>query len=389
MSSAFNNSPQGLSRIQTQENDIFKMSSTSSINTLRTESDFPSRSNSDAHALMAVRELLKKDLNKYQGTLRTDPALISLDANLIGDPSNKSLARLTEKKYLRSKSESFAHTKMLKSKLEQVQKVQKEIMKDLDSELAFPKEDSNRIPEMFYDSSEIVNILELKTLELKDAIKSRSREPFIDLDLDPSGGSMSPVGGMAAMDALATSIPHQNRFKASGLPGLVISVGASGPPSAADAASPTSTPLYSLHAPNKSLAASLSGHNIHLANHPDIQSQDLIFDPDTSFTKSEDSQRGFEVDSTSEMGSSIDGSNSRVHEAVDGTGNEWDSWTPDNLGTIQELPELGYQSDSSDTDQLIVKQKKKSPNKETGIECEVESLPTVQEEKEFELPGKH
>jgi len=50
---------------------------------------------------------------------------------------------------------------------------------------------------------------------------------------------------------------------------------------------------------------------------------------------------------------------------------------------------LGYQSDSSDTDQLIVKQKKKSPNKETGIECEVESLPTVQEEKEFELPGKH
>jgi hypothetical protein len=54
-----------------------------------------------------------------------------------------------------------------------------------------------------------------------------------------------------------------------------------------------------------------------------------------------------------------------------------ESW--DNLGTIQELPELGYQSDGSDTDLLIPKSKQKCQHKSISEGPDV-ILPTVHED---------
>ena len=54
-----------------------------------------------------------------------------------------------------------------------------------------------------------------------------------------------------------------------------------------------------------------------------------------------------------------------------------ESW--DNLGTIQELPELGYQSDGSDTDLLIPKSKQKSQPRIISDGSEA-ILPTVHED---------
>ena len=55
---------QTISRVNTNERPIFKMSDTSSVGSLNTESEFPSRSNSEARALMEVREILNNDLRK-------------------------------------------------------------------------------------------------------------------------------------------------------------------------------------------------------------------------------------------------------------------------------------------------------------------------------------
>ena len=57
-----------MSRVNTHEHAIFKMSDTSSVNSLNSEPELLSRTNSEATALSEVREILRQDLERRQSS---------------------------------------------------------------------------------------------------------------------------------------------------------------------------------------------------------------------------------------------------------------------------------------------------------------------------------
>lgn len=375
--SSANLSPPGMSRIQTKENEIFKMSDTSSVNSYHTESEFPSRSNSDAKALYEVREILRNDLSKYHGTMKPDTSLQPLDllARGEGGSSQGSGNIRTDKKRrrdIRSKSDAFNHTKILKKKLERVQSVQKEIMKELDADLRMKKEELRRHYRQqqqpaedtltsTMDTSEVISILEAKTNELKKALQTRRQEHQDHSDLDTDG---------------LASPSQENQYVSTGKervrnPTLFISV-----PSNPSITGPTpkASPYIRMEPDNfnsRTLSPQPSYQSLHSPQLSPENSFDFMLEAaaEAAAKKSEvirDDQMeelrtpaapGPSPYQPADIGTSQE-SRSQEAEQVEG---DWESWDASNLGTIQELPELGYQSDGSESELSLPKYKKRSP----------------------------
>ncbi|XP_023340441.1 uncharacterized protein LOC111710568 isoform X2 [Eurytemora carolleeae] len=393
-------SPRNMSRVQTKENEIFKMSSNSSVNTYHSESDFPSRSNSDAHALKEVRDLLKNDLNKYHGTLRSDAALVlSLEGRdlqgsqtSIQSPDASGVSLKNRRKEHRHKPDALYQTKVLRKRLEQVQSLQRELMKELDSELKYSSKDHS----ISFDASEMVNMLENKTSEVREAMKRNKSYDDADtgcmsptLDNSPFQNFSVPLPGHILNSShLAIGGSHKNRSRKSS--GISITHQMSFQQPSPGPSSPTedivAPPITYLGVPLGALPQSLSGHNVltpaaALSSHKSLtHSQDLIFDIDPLYTTQELTRDGGDGGIGGEgVTSEPPGSDLPPEQEEEEDGEPWDNWDQSNLGTIQELPELGYQSDSSDTDQLLPKSRKLSPTKTKTLESD--SLQTVPEDK--------
>jgi len=117
-----------LSRIQTNENDIFKMSETSSFNSISSESSSStSRRNSEIKAI-EIRELLHNNIHK--------------EKPFVHSPQNRHFLAKSQSK--ECSADNAEHTAMLRRKLEQVKNDHFQIKKELDSEISMDTD--NMIP---------------------------------------------------------------------------------------------------------------------------------------------------------------------------------------------------------------------------------------------------
>jgi len=382
----------GMSRIPTHEGEMFKMSDTSSVNSLNTDSEFPTRRNSDAKALHEVRELLKNDLQRYQGSAKLDDNVDNLDGKESRGSYNLHIRNLLAKqrrKEKRSRAENLAHTAMLKRKLEQVQSLQVQIMKALDDD----EKQNIHLDDFDMDAEEAVNLLELKTNELKNSIRSRrfgknDGQETTDLDTETH---TSPAHESQVENSLKPLKICRNQtftvdlgtergkcFTSPSSPIPKISLNSAENP--LDNMQGTPFQPISTAVSNKSNISHLTESNTSLP--------DEVFNFDCSVTNEEDEKQEDTSGEDSETPSVIvnpklltyleEGmSNNDVLKKDETEEYYAESW--DNLGTIQELPELGYQSDGSDTDLLIPKSKQKSQPRIISDGSEA-ILPTVHED---------
>jgi len=383
----------GMSRIPTHEGEMFKMSDTSSVNSLNTDSEFPTRRNSDAKALLEVRELLKNDLQRYQGTTKVEENIDQLDGKESrGSFNSKQIRTLLAKqrrKEKRSRAESLAHTAMLKRKLEQVQALQVQIMKALDDD---DLKHNIYIDEYDMDAEEAVHLLEIKTNELKNSIRYRrlgKLEAQENTDLDTETPT-SPVHEQSESGLKPQKICRNQTF--------TIDLGIERTKSFTSPSSPI--PKISLNSIEQSLdnfqfqpisSAASNKSNISHLTESNTSLVDEIFNFDSMVTcDPEDEKQENTSGEDSETPSIIanpklltyleEGLNEGETDMMKKEATEdyyKESW--DNLGTIQELPELGYQSDGSDTDLLIPKHKQRSQPKSLSEGTEP-TLPTVLED---------
>eukprot|EP00090_Calanus_glacialis_P044726 TRINITY_DN8008_c0_g1_i1.p1 TRINITY_DN8008_c0_g1~~TRINITY_DN8008_c0_g1_i1.p1 ORF type:complete len:608 (-),score=142.19 TRINITY_DN8008_c0_g1_i1:105-1838(-) len=390
----------GMSRIPTHDGDMFKMSDTSSVNSLNTDSEYPTRRNSDAKALFEVRELLKNDLERYQGTVKIEENIDELDGKesrgSVNSRQIKILLAKQKRKENRSRAESLAHTTMLKRKLEQVQALQVQIMKALDDD---ELKHNVHLDEYAMDTEDAVNLLELKTNELKNSLRYRrlgklDAQETTDLDTETP---TSPVHEQSESGLKAHKICRNQTFTID----LGTERGKSG--SFTSPSSPVQrialnsnehplehfqgNPLIQIqpissHASNNSNISHFTGSNTSLG--------DEIFNFDCSVTNQDDDEKQENTSGEDSETPSIIANPKLLSYLEEGPNDQGvvdmmkkddtedyyaESW--DNLGTIQELPELGYQSDGSDTDLLIPRKRSIPRNVSESREA---ILPTVPED---------
>ena len=337
-------SHEGLSRVNTHEQAIFKMSDTSSVNSLNSESNFPSRANSEATALFEVREILRKDLVRRKSCHELD------------EDKRKSLR----------KDERSSDADILKKKLIEVQKLQLEITKSLslDNDVNLHKDStSNLNPDV------AIHLLEQKTAELKKAyIKTTSDHATEDANTSPTH---EPEGGLGVKTRRSRHPSWQTEPLTVAADKIVRGFTSPAP------ASPTPRP--------DPLAGEMSEHPKPRPLFPissnlgsETSFKDELFEMEQE--EADDEQDG-SFEDEDEPRSVVENipapQNDSCEPDMDGGSNYYEqSW--DNLGTIEEQPELGYQSDSNETSDLLAS--KLEEKKQTKSDANP-LLPTVQEER--------
>jgi len=369
-----------MSRIQTNEQDIFKMSETSSVNS---DSEYPSRRNSEAHALREVREQLKKDLLRYQGNQVGPGGLDQGDQGCRqgGDRASRNVVVPRQrKKSVKERNEAadaFAHTALMKKKLQEVQCLQALIMQELDEEIKLHNAGGDDAP----DTSDLINNLTVKTLELGNALQykkmvvQRNSEPGVRSQCDSDTESRVGVAaGVQLPDRVAS--PEHKPERGS----LSLHIG---------------TPSFSQSSPSSPVAKNTNlGHyaDFLLSPGPAVQPMKPISAVNTKSTLSVHSASNnsiheslFDIDFKNEGDIEEDDSDpsSAAISIIANTnlGEEMeDPGFSGNLGTIPELPELGYQSDSSDTELLLPRCNGKKSQERSDEKLGEKMLDTVPEE---------
>ena len=334
-------SHEGLSRVNTHDQAIFKMSDTSSVNSLNSESNFSSRANSEATALFEVREILKQDLER-----------------------RKSFHEMDEKRKSSRRDEKSSDVDTLKRKLFEVQKLQLEISKSLEND-ATPHED--RSSNLNLDN--VINLLEQKTAELKKAYVKTTSDNATE-----EAASTSPCHELEGQLGARSGQVRRSRHPSWQTEPLVVTTdkivrGFTSPAPS----SPTPRPDQAVEwtetpKPRPFPAASNLGSEKSFNNELLEMEQEADDEQDGSFEDEDDPQ------------SVVENIPQNVHSCendMDGGNNYYEqSW--DNLGTIEEQPELGYQSDSNETSDLLAP---KSDGKKRIKSDANPLLPTVQEER--------
>ena len=337
-------SHEGLSRVNTHEQAIFKMSDTSSVNSLNSESNFPSRANSEATALFEVREILRKDLVRRKSCHELD------------EDKRKSLR----------KEEISSDADILKKKLIEVQKLQLEITKSLslDNDVNLHKDSTTNL-----NPDVAIHLLEQKTAELKRAyIKTTTDHATEDANTSPTHEPEGQLG----VKARRSRHPSWQTEPLT-VAGDKIVRGFTSPAPA----SPTPRP--------DPLAGEMSEHSKPRPMFPissnlgsETSFKDELFEMEQE--EADDEQDG-SFEDEDEPRSVVENipapQNDSCEPDMDGGSNYYEqSW--DNLGTIEEQPELGYQSDSNETSDLLAS--KLEGKKQIKSEANP-LLPTVQEER--------
>ena len=317
--------------MNTNERPIFKMSDTSSVGSLNTESEFPSRSNSEARALMEVREILNNDLRKRKEN----------------SEENYEEHKWSKHKENSKKRHSDSKALMLKRKLEQVQSLQAQIMKSLNAEMR-----NCDTEEVGADTEDAVNLLAQKTLELRNTL-------LLDLESDVDTGTCtSPGPGPEVLDhsglrkksrslrrsrnpSFTCEAAHCGQEKI--LRGSVTSPSSPVPKILLEQETPDLNRTHKTFYPlsSRDSVGSFSNDVFDIENIKDADDEE---EPENSNEEESEPQSIIEnIKQVSKEGDEAETktANREVSEIFD------ESW--DNLGTIEEQPELGYQSDDSET----------------------------------------
>ena len=369
-----------LSRIPTNEK-MFKMSDTSSNNSINSESGSTSRRNSDIKDLVEVRNLLKNNLQSYQG-VRMDGCTDSLDENDIANsPQTKISAANRKRKEAQCRAD---HTAMLKRKLEQVQYIQAQIMKELEDEI---KQDSFANENSAANGTDIRNVPNSRQLQ---GFGQNNTEIRTATDNPASPVPEQATGSLKETKSNFTIHPkHQTSSFSS--------------PSSPIAHLPTNQfvnpqeslpltyfePLKPISAANssKSTISQITKSQNSIADEIfELECSNRVWDANQEDTSEEESENP-SVKANPDLGekliSPIEDSNDNFHTKHSEEYMDEAVYDPGNLGTIQELEEYGYQSDS-DTILLIPQarmKKKPSPdNQDSEDNLGNTSLPTVDEE---------
>lgn len=381
----------GMSRIPTHEGNMFKMSDTSSVNSFNSDSDILTRTNSDAKVLFEVREMLKKDLNRYQenpSAAKTGENADEMDCKESQALWNSRQERnLIAKHKRKERAENLAQTVMLRKKLEQLQALQIQIMKALDED----HKHINQGDDCSLDAEEAVNLLEIKTNELKKSLHSR-RVPKLDVnesDIDTDPPPSTPLHSLAETGLKPIKISRNQSFVSDLSNDKKICGSFTSPSSPVPKIALTSTetqleatqgfPFQPVFVPISAAASNNSNLSHFGESNTSIDKE--IFNNESFTGSSRDGKQEIILNTNFDTSNIINTKHYEEEDKLKEEGKVEDTVSDeyyaegwDNLGTIQELPELGYQSDSSDTDLLIPKLKKKSP---TGHASDV-SEPTLE-----------
>ena len=314
--------------MNTNERPIFKMSDTSSVGSLNTESEFPSRSNSEARALMEVREILNNDLRKRKEK----------------SEENYEEQKYKEHKDIVKKMHSDSKALMLKRKLEQVQSLQAQIMKSLDAEMR-----SCEAEEVGAETEDAVHMLEQRTLELRNTLLLD-----VESDLD-TGTCTSPGPGPEILDH--TGLRKKSRsLRRSRNPSFTCEAAHCGQEkilrgSVTSPSSPVPKILLEQETPDlnktqksfyplgsRGSVGSFSNDIFDIENIKEAEDEE---EPENSNEEESEPQSIIENIKVSQELDEAENKTREVSEIFD------ESW--DNLGTIEEQPELGYQSDDNET----------------------------------------
>ena len=301
------------------------MSDTSSVGSLNTESEFPSRSNSEARALIEVREILKNDLMKRKEN----------------SENNEDLKYSRQRGNLKTKH-SDGKALMLRRKLEQVQNLQAQIMKSLDSEMR-----GGEAEEVGADTEEAVSLLEQRTLELRNTLLEMESDGDTGTCTSP-GHEMLDHGLRKKSRSLRRSrnpsftceVVHGGQDKI--LRGSVTSPSSPVPKICLeqDTGSDLSKLQKTFHTVSgRGSDGSFSNDIYDVEN---VKGEEEEEEPDVS--NEEESEPQSIIENVKVLKDSDEGENKTAKEEVSEIFDE--SW--DNLGTIEEQPELGYQSDDNE-----------------------------------------
>ena len=366
------NVSQGLSRVNTHEHAIFKMSDTSSVNSLNSaDSNFPSRSNSEATALFEVREILKKDLALPQSPHEAED---EKDAKY-GRARGGGRRREELKK-------SDSHVSMLRRKLEQVQALQAEIMKSLDAETKLT--DSH---DLELDAEDVIRLLEQKAAELKRSYRGRG------VAAARVRGSSSGVDlAEAAAEAGSPLHEHETRGQLwrSRHPSIGLEPGHGGQERIVRGSVTSPGPASPVPRPDLHEIGEL----IKIKTFPPVSSNlgsETSFAPDSVFdmdsVREADDEGGEDDPDDQDEEEDCSDPQSVVEAAAAAAGGEdaaphYEDTSWDNLGTIEEQPELGYQSDSNDTTELLARGRQGDTRVKLAAKTDSDPLlPTVLEER--------
>ena len=343
-------SHEGLSRVNTHEQAIFKMSDTSSVNSLNSESNFPSRANSEATALFEVREILRKDLERRKSCNEMDED--------------------KEKRKRTRKEERSSDIDILRRKLYEVQKLQLEISKSLENDAKLDESRSSNL-----NPEEVIHLLEQKTSELKRAYSKATSEMTAE-DADHMTSTNSPTHELESQLSVRSGQVRRSRHPSwqteplNAASDKIVRGFTSPAPS-----SPTPRPDMTGD-PGEPPKSRPFPASCHLGSETSFNNE--LFELER---EADDEQDG-SLEEEDEPQSVVE--NILVPQDVlltenDGGNNYYEqSW--DNLGTIEEQPELGYQSDSNETTELLVSKLEGKKLKQTKSDTSP-LLPTVQEEK--------
>ena len=350
---------QGMSRVNTHEQAIFKMSDTSSVNSINTESEFPSRSNSEAKALREVRDLLQTGLERRK----------SQDEQEI-----KSFRMLKKKrKEMARREEESANVAMLKKKLEQVEALQSQIRKSLDAELK-----QVEMSDCELDAEDAIKLLEQKTVELKQSYRKAGR--LSDTTHDTSLGT-----DMETTWTCASSSPVPDpgaSIRRSRHPSFTLDTSGHGPVrgsvSTAMSQSSPGSPVHRQELEHQSDKFKPFPPKHNPGSSGSFSNEVFDMESVREADDEEEADNEDEVeDDESEPQSVVE--NVAAKDATDGGQYFNEDW--DDLGTIEEQPELGYQSDSSDTAELVRSRHKVVDKNGSGSGSDtMPLLPTVPEE---------
>ena len=322
---------QTISRVNTNERPIFKMSDTSSVGSLNTESEFPSRSNSEARALMEVREILNNDLRKRKEN----------------SEENYEELKCSKHKENLKKMHSDSKALMLRRKLEQVQSLQAQIMKSLDAEMR-----NCEAEEVGAETEDAVHLLEQRTLELRNTL-------LLDLESDVDTGTCTSPGPGPEVFLDHSSLRKKSRsLRRSRNPSFTSEAAHCGQEkivrgSVTSPSSPVPKILLEQETPDLNKTHK-SFHPVSNRGSVGSFSND-IFDIESIKDADDEEEPENSNEEESEPQSIIENikASKEVDEAENKTTNREvseifeESW--DNLGTIEEQPELGYQSDDNET----------------------------------------
>lgn len=332
-----------------RQEDMFKMSSMSSLNSNHvppSESEFSSRQGSKAD----LTEVLRSDLRSFQ---KNEGALRNVNSEIILKDRNEIKRGMSIRSAPSNDHLVHAQNKHLRRKLEKLQQLQAEIISQLDSEI----EANNHLDQdhISADPVELVSSLEERTHLLRNQVGRRRNKSFqgdpplaMSLNLDKS----LPEDAMA--DPLPTGSPKDSS---------VIHPFASVPSSSrtSEIAPDYGTRKHSIKSGQLDVPHKTQGG---------LDAQDGKAWQSTN--TSDETRPPSEEDEEIEEEPKFDKDNGPSGQSTP----EDPSYTMD-LSTIEEQPELGYQSDSNESESLLPRGDNESGR---GNLIQFPNLSTVHEE---------